>query len=152
MKLTHMRQCKESLPILLLMLFCSVSTRVHSQTSNSISSIDFVKIKNGQRKEAIFYYENNWKVFRERALQKRYIKSFKMLTTNADSIGNFDIILITEYADSLQLKLSEERFGEIIKSRTSGAKFLNSSRPNEFRENVFSKQALMQFSSECKVP
>ena len=41
-----------------------------------ITLTEFVKIKNNHREEAVFYYENNWKVLREAAVKKGYIHSF----------------------------------------------------------------------------
>jgi hypothetical protein len=109
---------------------------------HSISVADFVKIKNDKKKEALYFYENNWKVYRDSALKHKYIASYKLFTAKPDSVADFDIILITEYADSTQLKYSEDRFQKIIKQlRPNGPKLLNEFKPNDFRQNVFSKQA-----------
>jgi hypothetical protein len=106
-----------------------------------VSVIDFVKIKNDKTKEALFFYENNWKVYRDSALQKKYISAYRLLTTNADSMGNFDIMLITEYADRAQFQLSEQRFNQIIKTvRPDGPKLLNDLKPDDFRKHVFTKK------------
>lgn len=71
-----------------------------------------------------------------------------MLLTQADSVGNFDIMLFTGYADSSQLKLSEERFREIIKSiNPNGPKLLNELKPAEFRQNIFFKKTETLFDS-----
>jgi hypothetical protein len=119
------------------------------QTNSYISAIDFVKIKNEKRKEALFFYENNWKVYRDIALEKGFIKSYKLLAIPSDTISNFDLILVTEYADSTQLKLSEERFQGIIKAiRPTGPKLLNELKPNDFRQNLFFRQAQTIFDSE----
>lgn len=110
------------------------------QTETTLTTIDFVKIKNNKRPEALYYYENNWKVYRDIALKNDYIKSYKILSTSADSTANFDLILITEYSDSSQFKLNEERFQQIIKSiRPDGPLLLNELKPNEFRQIVFFK-------------
>jgi hypothetical protein len=111
------------------------------QTESTITIIDFVKIKNNKRKEALYFYENNWKVYRDIALKNNYIKSYKLLTTSADSTANFDLILITEFSDSLQFNLNEERFQQIIKAaRPNGPKMLNELKPNDFRQNIFFKK------------
>ncbi|MEI6408188.1 MAG: hypothetical protein WCR52_02290 [Bacteroidota bacterium] len=119
------------------------------QTPTTITTIDFVKIKQNKRQEALFYYENNWKVYRDSALQKGYIESYKLLTTTADTTANFDLMLITTYSDSAQYKLNEARFQEIIKTtRPDGPKLLNALKPGDFRQNVFFKQAATLFSAE----
>lgn len=116
---------------------------------STITTIDFVKIKHNNRAEALYFYENNWKVFRDIALKNDYIKSYKLLTTVADSAANFDLILITEYADSVQYKLNEERFQQIIKAtRPDGSKLLNELKPNDFRHIVFFKKAETLFDAD----
>ena len=113
-----------------------------AQGSRAVSVIDFVKIKNGKKAEALYFYENNWKVYREIALQKGYIKSYKFFTAKADSLANFDIVMVTEYADSVQFKKSEENFNKIIKeTRPNGAKLMNDLKPADFRINLYSKIA-----------
>lgn len=113
-----------------------------------MTTIDFVKIKNNRRQEALFFYENNWKLYRDIAIKKGFIQSYRLLSTTADSIADFNLILITEYADSLQYKLSEERFQQIIKTtRPEGPKLLNELKPADFRQNVFFKQTETLFNS-----
>ena len=58
---------------------------------------------------------------------------------------------MTEYSDSIQYKISEERFQEIIKAtRPNGPSLLNELKPNEFRQNVFTNEAQTIFTSEKK--
>lgn len=126
---------------------------VTGYTQSSITKIDFVKITGGKKNEALYFYENNWKVFRDIALDKGYIKSYELLIAVTDSISNFDLMLITEYADSIHEKLSEERFQQIIKeTRPFGPKLLNTLKPNEFRQNLYLKTAQTLFTSDVKAP
>lgn len=114
----------------------------------TVSSIDFVKVKDGKWAEAIFFYQNNWKVYREVALSRGYINSYAVMKSVPDSLRNFDLILVTEYADSTQLSLAEERFQKIIKEvNPSGPKLLNSYKPADFRINLFLKRTTTLFSS-----
>ena len=97
----------------------------------------------------MYYYENNWKIYREEALKQNYIVSYKILKVPADSIANFDLMLITEYADSSQHALAEPRFQEIIKGiRPNGPIVLNDCKPNDFRQIVFTREAQALFSSD----
>lgn len=133
--------------ILVITLTFFAATAV-AQTKNTITVIDFVKIKNNKRAETFFFYENNWKAYRDIALKKNYIKSYRLLSSPADSVSNFDLLLITEYTDSVQYRLSEERFEQIIKAtRPNGPKLLNDLKPNDFRQNVFFKETKTIFSS-----
>lgn len=133
------------IPIVLVLF----SFTVTAQKNNSIIAIDFVKIINGKEKQALYFYENNWKMYREIALQKGFIKSYKILFTNADSTADFQLMLFTEYKDSTQFKESENRFQAIIKeSRPNGPALLDDNKPSDFRKNIFFKQASCLFSSD----
>lgn len=124
------------------------ATTSYAQTQPAILVIDFVKVINGNHREAAYFYKNNWKVYREIAERSGFIKSWQLLTTHPDSTANFDIMLITEYTDSVQLALSEDRFREIIKAASpNGPKLLNDLKPKEFRNNVFLKRARRIYSS-----
>ena len=112
------------------------------QEKKPVSTIDFVKVLNDRHPEAIFYYENNWKVYRDMALERGYILSYQLIKTSADSIADFNLVLVTEYADSLQLKNSEENFQKIIKEvRPNGPRLLNDLQPKDFRHNLYLKRA-----------
>jgi len=107
-----------------------------------ISVIDFVKIMNNHKAEAIYFYTNNWVVYREVALNKNQILSYQILQTRPDSSLDFDLILTTVYKDSAQFKESEINFASIIKvERPNGPKLLNALKPGDFRQIVTTKVA-----------
>lgn len=89
----------------------------------------------------MFFYENNWKVYRDAAVKKKIIKSYELIEVKPDSLSNFDLILITVYHDSLQHSKSEENLpAPLLKQlRPNGPVLLNSLKPNDFRKNVFFK-------------
>lgn len=80
--------------ILIVLLSCSFS---FSQTEEKISSMDFVQIQNDNFEEAMYYYQNNWKKLRLKALEKNYIHSFQLLKNEYTLEAPFHIILITTY-------------------------------------------------------
>ena len=95
-----------------------------------------------------FFYENNWKVFRLEALKTGFIKSFKMVSSETDTLGRFNIILLTEYKDSAQYNAREENFGQIMKRISpNGSILLNSLKPREFSKIVFSKKWFIEFEN-----
>lgn len=111
-----------------------------AQKSKEVILMDFVKILDGKKPEAMFFYENNWKVYRDVAVKKKIIKSYELVEAKADSLNNFDLILITVYADSVQYSKSEENFGPLLKElRPNGPVLLNETKPKDFRKNVFLK-------------
>jgi len=100
--------------------------------------MDFVKIKNSKRDEALFFYENNWKVYREAALKKGFIHSYELIEARSETNPAFDIILVTRYKNEEQHKNSEKNFEPILKEiRPNGALLKNDLKPEDFRQNVF---------------
>lgn len=138
---------------LLIVLFLLMAQRIIAQNNSSVYILDFVKIKDDKIQETLYFYENNWKEFRDIALQKGYIKSYQLLKMQANNQADFDLILMTEYADSTQYQLAEERFQEIIREHSNqGIKLLNDLKPADFRQNLFMKTAQVWFeSSEVEV-
>jgi hypothetical protein len=133
----------------LLISILSITT-VSAQQGKPVADIDFVQIKNGKKAEAMFFYENNWRLFRQAALDRGYIKSYKLLTTSADSLANFHIILITEFKDSVQYKAREENFRIILKEiPPEGTKLLNDLKPGDFRTIVFSKRSITEYENQA---
>ena len=111
---------------------------VSAQNQKTISIYDFVKIKNNHTKEALYFYEQNWKHYRDIALKKKFIVSYRLVSAIPDTAADFDLILITEYADSLAYARSEENFAQIIKeARPNGPLLLNELKPADFRINLF---------------
>ncbi|NNC70884.1 MAG: hypothetical protein HKN90_08700, partial [Flavobacteriaceae bacterium] len=63
--------------------------------SERISTIDFVEIIDANIEEALYYYQNNWKVLRQGALVKDYILSYQLLKTPLTDDNKFELLLIT---------------------------------------------------------
>ena len=100
--------------------------------------IEFVKFKNGNAKQAEYYYENNWKPYREEAKKRNVIASFDMLPADKENAGAFDLILITRYRGKEQFDASEKGSEPILKAlRPNGPALLDALKPDEFRETVF---------------
>ena len=119
--------------VLILLLLISVNGY-----SQSISVLDFVQVKEGHRAEAVFFYENNCKLYRDIAVKKGFILSYRLEEVVADSAGTFNLVLITEYRDSVFYQNSEANFREILASaRPNGPLLLNNLQPADFRKNLF---------------
>ncbi len=99
-----------------------------------ILTIDFVKVLNGNEAEAVYYYEENWRQYRVKALEMGYISSYRLLVETS-SDGNADILLITGYADEAMYAAREENFALVMRDpEGQGLKLLNQKTPGEFRE------------------
>lgn len=95
----------KKLILLLLTGFLSYQ-QTHAQKTSYVA-MDIIKVKNGLWNEALYFFENNWKTYREDAIKQGIISSYQMLVNKADSVSN-NIVLITEYPDSLSYRKSEE--------------------------------------------
>ena len=101
-----------------------------------IVTVDFVKVLNDNDQEAVYYYENNWKQHRIKALDRGYISSYKLLVKTSDD-GNTDILLITGYASETEYNAREENFAIVMNSpERDGPVLLNEKSPGEFRQIV----------------
>ena len=116
--------------------------------SDVVAVMDFVKIKNGRRDETLFYYENNWKLYRDVAVKTGVIQSYELVDAGGDASAPFDLILITRYASEEQHKDGEKNFQAIIKEvRPGGPVLKNEIKPEDFRQNVFARTARPIFAS-----
>lgn len=132
----------------LFLLCITVTLTAGAQT---VLVMDFVKVKNNRQAETMFFYENNWKLYRDIALQKGFITSYRLEKTTADSAAAFDLILITEYRDSSMYHKSEENFRDILATtRPNGPLLLNELKPADFRQNVFVKVTETLYSGTKK--
>lgn len=101
-------------------------------------TVDYVKIKDGRREEAMFFYENNWKLYREEALKSGVIHSYQMLESVPPTTAPFDIVLITWYKNEEQHKNSEKNFEPILKKlRPYGPTLKNGLGIDDFRQSLF---------------
>ena len=101
-------------------------------------TMDFVKIKEGKRDETMFFYEKNWKLYREEALKRGIIHSYELLESVPVATAPFDLILITRYKNDEQHKSSEKNFEPILKAlRPNGPELKNALKPDEIRQRVF---------------
>jgi hypothetical protein len=122
-----------------------------AQKSGPVLAMDFVQVKDQHFAEAMYFYNQNWKLYREAALQKGFITGYRMVQIQRDSMAPFDLVLITEYADSAQYKQSEKNFEGIIRElRPDGPLLLNGLKPGDFRRNLFFKEALQLAGSTEK--
>lgn len=124
---------------------------VSAQSINDIWVIDYVKIKPGKEKEALYFYEQNWLPFRENAKREGFIKSYQLIHIKKQDNPLFDLMLMTEFADSTRFKSMEENFrGVMSKVRPNGPLFLNELRPKEFMEFVNAAEAVSIVSRQVK--
>lgn len=121
-----------------------------AQKDKRISTIDFVQIVDGNRAEALFYYEHNWKILRLLAMKQKYISSFEIMETSYSEEAPFQLMLITTYANKEQYEQREEHFQELIKQKGK-LELLNDKKPPQFRKNIFHKENVQHLSKGISV-
>ncbi|WP_343486733.1 hypothetical protein [Allomuricauda sp. d1] len=126
--------------ITFLLLLCALG--LFAQEKPKLSTIEFVEVLNENRDEARYYFENNWKVFRQKALERNYIAGFQLLETAKTKEASFDFILVTTYANENSYANGEKNFQSII-SEAEGLKLLNQKKPSEFRKSVAVQEKVM---------
>jgi len=123
-----------------ILIIAFISNVAFAQNDEKISSMDFVQIQNDNVAEAMHYYENNWKVLRKLALEKRYIDSYQLLKSEYTKDTPFHLILVTTYKNKVQFEAREKHFQELINS-LDGLNLLNNKKPGEFRKTLFGTDA-----------
>ena len=129
----------KKLALILLVVFC---VNTYAQKNTKISTIDFVQIVNDNKKEVVFYYQNNWELLRKMAIKKKYIDSYQLLKTSPTKDAPFSYMLITTYADQKQYDNREKNFEELIKKK-GDLRLLNDKKPGEFRKIIFGKDPVI---------
>ncbi|GAA4897626.1 hypothetical protein GCM10023311_22990 [Flaviramulus aquimarinus] len=115
-----------------------------SQTDR-ISTIDYIEVLNGNKTEALFYYQNNWKQLRIQALEQGYIKSYQLLESVVTKETPYNFILITTYKNKAQFDNSEVNFQKLIDAG-SGLKLINDKKPGEFRKVIMHNNAVKHWN------
>ena len=99
------------------------------QASEAILFQEKIKILNGKKEEAIYYYRNNWEAFRKHAKERRWIQDYSLKLSSSQED---EFVLETLFADSSQFWQIEKHFKEWATART-GPILLNEISPSEFR-------------------
>lgn len=137
----------------LIVVFCMacVISVASGQSANGIWIIDYIKFKPGKEKEALYFYEQNWLVFREAAKKEGFIKSFELVHIKNQDPRLFNLMLMTEFADSSSFKAMEKNFQKVMsRARPNGPLFLNDLRPKQFMELVSSAEAVAILPKQLK--
>lgn len=97
------------------------------------TTLDIIECRPGYERECLYFYENNWKLFREEALDRNFISGYQILRTAPDSISAVTLLLLTEYPDSTTFAETEDNFQPLMgELRPDGPDLLNSVSRSEF--------------------
>lgn len=97
------------------------------------TTIDIIECRPGYERECLHFYENNWKLFREEALERNFISGYRILRSAPDTTSAVTLLLMTEYPDSTTLADTENNFQPMMQElRPDGPDLLNSVPRSEF--------------------
>lgn len=82
--------------------------------SGSVWSVDLIRTLPGMQAEYLASIEENWAGARELAHDRGAVRSYRALAADPDEERGWDVILMTEYADSATWARREEIFQEIF--------------------------------------
>ncbi|MBC7796006.1 MAG: hypothetical protein H7Z37_03930 [Pyrinomonadaceae bacterium] len=100
------------LPVLLCLLSIGVFAQQPKQTS--IVIVEFIKTKPGMYADAMKYYQAGWLKARVEAKKRKYIASYKLWTLGENAEGEWNIMLITEFADKQSFDAVEPNFKKVF--------------------------------------
>ena len=100
--------------------------------AETVTTVDVVRVIDGQIEETLYYYENNWTAHRVKARAAGAISGYRLLI-DRETGDDVVLLLMTEYADPAQYEKREDNFAPIIEA-AGGRKLLNDTPPGEFRE------------------
>lgn len=107
----------------------------------SVWTLDLVRTLPGQQAEYLRNIENNWASARNLAREQGAVLSYRALATTPDSARGWDVLLMTEYADSTAWADRETIFQAIFDS--DAFSYVQPARPSaELREFVAGDMAL----------
>lgn len=125
--------------VLFVIPFLLISSGVFAQQT-TVMLVDIMRINREHKAEATYYFENNWKLFRDEAIKWGVITGYQFYETDDD--GQLEFVLITEFKDEEQFGNVEANFEPILKQlRPNGPVMLNDVKPAAFRETISTKKA-----------
>lgn len=114
-----------------LILFLTLIFTASSASAQTIWTVDFTKSKNGQQANYLKFIELNWATARQTLKEKGDVVSYRVLSLPENKSLEWDVLLLTEYADRATWERREAIFAEVFKrypttpvnGETSGRKF-----------------------------
>lgn len=95
---------------MILTLSVSVSAQVSRPYHNgSVWNVAFIRMKPGMDTAYLNYIATDWKKNQESMKKAGIILSYKVLTTEAHGVNDFNIMLMTEYKDLATMEANEDK-------------------------------------------
>ncbi len=99
-----------ALVCLLLVAGISIYAQVSRPFRNgSVWTLAFIRMKPGMETAYLNYIATDWKKNQEESKKAGLILSYKVMTTESHNVGDFNIILMTEYKDLATMEANEAK-------------------------------------------
>jgi hypothetical protein len=99
-----------SLALLVLIVGISVFAQVNRPFRNgTVWNIGFIRMKPGMETAYLNYLAGPWKTNQEAAKKEGIILSYKVLTVEGHTPGEWNLMLMTEYKDLASMEASEDK-------------------------------------------
>ena len=100
--------------VILMMMMMIVGISVYAQVNRpyrngSVWNISFIRIKPGMDTAYMNYLAGPWKANQEAAKKEGLILSYKVISTEGHTPGDWNIMLMTEYKDLTSLEANEDK-------------------------------------------
>lgn len=107
--------------------------------AQSVWATDFVKTKDGQHENYLRSLRANWEKARVKAIELGYAKAYRVLTLPGNR--DWDVVLMTEYADRASYEKAEEHFAEVFNLiPANGPTLIDGKTPRQLADIQFSKE------------
>ncbi len=117
--------------------------------AQKVSLVEVVAVPKPMIREAIYFYANNWKVYRDSAIRSGVIVQYSMQESRPDSAGAIQLLLITVYKNEVNFRQSEQLFRGILSAlRPQGPLLLNEVQPAEFGKTILRTVVTELYSSQ----
>lgn len=125
--------------MLTFLILLSFAPQVHSQNRSSVWAVDFVKTKAGHFDDYLKFIKANWATARKEARKQEYIVSYRVLILPSNL--EWDVLLITEYANIDKYNAREENFKKVFEKirQGKGPTLINGLGARDLAEIKFSK-------------
>src|SRR4030095_13993134 len=99
-----------SVVLLMLIVGISVYSQVNRPYRNaSVWNIAFIRIKPGMDTAYMNYLAGPWKANQEAAKKEGLILSYKVISTEGHTPGDWNVMLMTEYKDLASMEANEDK-------------------------------------------
>lgn len=114
-------------------------TNVYSQNPSGVWAVDFVKTKDGHFDDYLKFIEANWATARKEAQKQGYILSYRVLILPSNP--EWDVLLITEYANMEKYEAREENFRKVFEKirQSKGPTLINGLGARDLADIKFSR-------------